>query len=98
MPSVWNPVNGTLVHSQTGVVPGVRYVNPAILDPVRNYPAFVVVSRFTIHVCQSPALALDCTVPIDLMFVRAVLNVKVAVARVSTFTLVIYLSALCALN
>jgi len=98
MPSVWNPVNGTLVHSQTGVVPGVRYVSPAISDPVRNYPAFVVVSRFIIHVCQSPVLAPDCTVPIDLMFVRAVLNVKAVVARASTFTLVTYLSALCVLS
>lgn len=98
MPSVWNPVNGTLVHSQTGVVLGVRYVSPAILDPVRNYPAFVVVSRFTIHVCRNPVLAPDCIVPIDLMFVRAVLNVKAAVARASTFMLVIYLSALCALS
>lgn len=98
MPSVWNPVNGMLVHSQTGVVLGVRYVSPAISDPVRNYPAFVVDSRFIIHVCQSPVLAPDCTVPIDPMFVKVVLDVKAAVARALMFTLVIYLSALCALS
>jgi len=98
MPSVWNLVNGMLVHSQTGVVPGVRYVSPAISDPVRNYLVFVVVSRFIIHVCRSPVSALDCIVPIDLMFVRAVLDVKAAVARASTFTLVTYLSVLCALS
>lgn len=86
MLSVWNPVNGMLAHSQTGVAPSVQYVNPAISDPVRNCPASVVVNRFTIHVCPSPVLARDCIVLIDPTFVRVVSSARAVVVKASTFT------------
>jgi len=79
-------VSGMLAHSQTGVAPGVQYVNPAISDPVRNCLAYVVVSRFTIHVCPSPVLARGCTILIDPTFVRVVSSARAVVARASTFT------------
>lgn len=98
MPSVWSLVNGMLVHNRTGVVPDVQYVNPAILDLVQNYPVFVVVNHFTIHVYRNPVLARDYTVLIDPMFVRAVLSVKAVVVKELMFTWEIYPCALCVLN
>lgn len=91
-------MNGMLVHNQTGVVPDVRYVSPAILDLVQNCLAFVVASRFIIRVYQNLVLVRDCIVPIDPMFVRAVLNVRVAVAKALMFTWAICPCALCALS
>jgi len=91
-------VNGTLAHSRTGAVPDVRYVNPAILGPVQNCPAFVVVNHFIIRVYQNPVLVQDCIVPTDLMFVKVALSVKVAVVKALAFTWVIYPSAPCVLS